>query len=154
MALLSLACLTFAMRTAYRRVRPAQLSVAPWRPSRRQRRLLEELDRALGTAEPPLAGATGTPGWHRPGIERIAADLRRLNRQRRGVATRSVMWRKAILSAYDEQLRMASRCLGVVEYLDELSGVDRDIERLRVEGELQAAGLYLGALTGHPRRQP
>lgn len=61
------------------------------------------------------------------------------------------MWRDAILGAYDEQLRMASRYLGVVEYLSELHGVDRDLERLRVEGELQAAGLYLRDVTEHLR---
>lgn len=107
----------------------------------------------LSADESPRAGATWPPGPRRPAIERIAADLRRLNRQRLGVARRSVMWRKAILSAYDDQLRMASRCLGVVEYLDELDGVDREIERCRVEGELQAAGLCLSAATAHPRRR-
>lgn len=171
-ALLSLVCLSFVMRAARGRVRPSSpigrrgrpyplsarqghafpLTAAPWRPSRRQRRLLQKLDRVLSGTEPPPAAAIWLPRLHQPTIERIAADLRRLNRQRLGVATWSLMWRKAILDAYDEQLRMASRCLGVVEYLSELDGVDRDIERLRVEGELQTAGLYLSEVSAYPRR--
>lgn len=161
LALLSLACLSFAMRLGYRRIRPfspgdgrrrpSSLGLVPWRPSRRQRRLLQKLDRALGGQEPPPAEDAWRSRFHHPTIEQIAANLRRLNRQRLGVAARSLMWRDAILDAYDEQLRMASRRLGVVEYLSELHGVDRDLERLRVEGELQAAGLYLREVSEHLR---
>jgi hypothetical protein len=48
-----------------------------------------------------------------------------------------------VVRAYDERLQMASRCLGVAEHLDGLEGVDRDIERVRVETELESAGLSL-----------
>lgn len=133
---------------------PAGHSPAGWRPSRRQRRLLEELDRTLGADPAPTPSAPDWSLWpHRTAIEQIAADLRRLNRQRLGVAKRSVMWRKAILGAYDDRLRMASRCLGVVEYLDGLDGADRDLERIRVEGELRAAGLDLRATTAYPHHR-
>lgn len=102
---------------------------------------------------PPANGPAGSSSHRRPPIERIAADLRRLNRQRLGVATRSVMWHHAIMEAYDERLRLASSSLGVVEYLDGLGGMDLEIERLRVEGALQSAGLNLRSAPAWPRRQ-
>ncbi|HET8659833.1 MAG TPA: hypothetical protein VFM55_12640 [Micromonosporaceae bacterium] len=89
--------------------------------------------------EPPVPA---TPAG--PPIEQIAADLRRLGRQRTGIATRSPVWFAAVQRAYEERLVQACRSLGVVQHLDELTGLDREIERVRVEGELQAAGLVLG----------
>jgi hypothetical protein len=50
-----------------------------------------------------------------------------------------------VLRAYDDRLRLASQCLGVAEHLQELDGIDLEIERVRVEGVLQAAGLALRA---------
>lgn len=89
--------------------------------------------------EPPVPAApTGPP------IEQIAADLRRLGRQRTGIATRSPVWFAAVQRAYEERLVQACRSLGVVQHLNELTGLDREIERVRMEGELQAAGLVLG----------
>jgi len=79
-----------------------------------------------------------------PPIEQIAADLRRLGRQRLGVATRSTVWFTAVQRAYDDRLRMACRSLAIEQHLDELRGVDLEIERVRVEGELAGAGLMLG----------
>ena len=78
-----------------------------------------------------------------PPIEQLAGDLRRLNRLRIGVATRSPVWFNAVQRAYDEALRVACVQLGIDHYLDEVSGVDLEVERLRVEGELQRAGLVL-----------
>ena len=78
-----------------------------------------------------------------PPIEQLAGDLRRLNRLRIGVATRSPVWFNAVQRAYDEALRVACVQLGIDQYLDEVSGVDLEVERLRVEGELQRAGLVL-----------
>ena len=78
-----------------------------------------------------------------PPIEQVAGDLRRLNRLRTGVATRSPVWFNAVQRAYDEGLRVGCAQLGIEQYLDELSGVDLAVERLRVEGELQRAGLAL-----------
>lgn len=106
---------------------------------RRERRALHRLDRTLSEQSAPLAALDE----HQPSIQQIAADLRRLDRQRFGIATRSKVWHAAVLLAYDDRLRLASRCLGVCEHLDQLDGVDLEIERVRVEGELEAAGLTL-----------
>ena len=77
-------------------------------------------------------------------IEQLAFDLRRLDRQRRSGPTRySEVWLAAVLHAYDTRLQMACRSLGVPEHLQPLDGVDREMERVRVEGELAAAGLVL-----------
>ncbi|WP_239133998.1 hypothetical protein [Rugosimonospora africana] len=78
-----------------------------------------------------------------PPIEQIAADLRRLGQQRIGVATRSTVWFAAVQRAYDQRLGLACHELEIVEHLDELTGIDLDIERVRIEGELQNAGLTL-----------
>ena len=107
--------------------------------ARRERRALHHLDRTLGQ-RPLSLDALDT---QQPSIQQIAADLRRLDRQRLGVATHSKVWHAAVLLAYDDRLRIASRCLGVPEHLDQLEGVDLEIERVRVEGDLEAAGLSL-----------
>lgn len=108
--------------------------------SRRERRTLQRLDRLLGTYTIPIAALDER---QQPPIQQIAADLRRLDRQRLGVATQSRVWHAAVQQAYDDRLRLASRCLGVAEHLAQLDGIDLAIERVRVEGELQAAGLTL-----------
>jgi hypothetical protein len=105
----------------------------------RDRRALHRLDRTLSRQSISLDELD----QHQPSIQQIAADLRRLDHQRLGVATRSKVWHAAVLMAYDDRLRLASRCLDVCEHLEELDGVDREIERVRVEGELEAAGLRL-----------
>jgi hypothetical protein len=80
-------------------------------------------------------------------IDELVADLRRLDRQRRsGPTTGSVLWLAAVLRAYDQRLAMVSRLLGLTEHLAQLDGMDRDIERVRVEGLLHAAGLRLRAV--------
>ncbi|HEX5542947.1 MAG TPA: hypothetical protein VFX60_15530 [Micromonospora sp.] len=81
----------------------------------------------------------------RPAIEQLAADLRRLGQQRLVVADQPRARQDSVMEAYDGLLRQASRCLGVIEHLDDVEGVDLEIERIRVEGELQAAGLILNA---------
>lgn len=103
---------------------------------------LRRLDHALRDVQeiPPLFVAEG------PTIEQIAFDLRRLDRQRRyGPTLESERWREAVIRAYDARLCLACRRLGLTEHLEPLEGMDRDIERVRVEGELQAAGLALRA---------
>ncbi|GAA4437946.1 hypothetical protein [Phytohabitans houttuyneae] len=115
--------------------------------ARRERLALHRLDRTLGQQAISLAELDE----HQPSIQQIAADLRRLDRQRLGIATHSKVWHAAVLLAYDDRLRLASRCLGVPEHLDQLDGVDLEIERVRVEGELEAAGLALRP--GAPRHQ-
>ena len=105
----------------------------------RQRRGLVRLDRTLPAATPE----TGPVG---PPIEQVAADLRRLGRQRTGVATRSPIWFAAVQKAYDERLCLACRELGIEQHLCELKDLDLEIERVRVEGALVAAGLRLHAV--------
>jgi hypothetical protein len=78
-----------------------------------------------------------------PPIEKLAADLRRLGAQRTGVATRSPVWFTAVSAAYDNRLTVACQELEIPEHLHELTGLDLEIERLRVEGLLVAAGLRL-----------
>ena len=96
----------------------------------------------------------GRPGTRPgdPGIEQLAAELRRLGSYLSQLSGDARSWREALLAAYDDRLRLASRRLGVAEYLADLEGVDRDIERVRVEGELEAAGLVLRDPHPGPRR--
>jgi hypothetical protein len=97
---------------------------------------LRQLESGLRKCPPPLDDGP------LPCIERIAAELRRLDRQRRrGPATESTVWLAAVLYAYDEWLRAACRSLGVVEHLKPLEGMDRELERMRVESELRANGI-------------
>jgi hypothetical protein len=121
-----------------------------WR-ERRERRALSRLDRAL---EGALAGQRDALDAlacaDRPSIEQVAADLRRLGRLRRSVATTSPVWHSAVLGAYDDRLRLACRYLDVPEHLERLGGMDLEIERVRVEGALAANGLVL---TGTRRGQ-
>ncbi|MEQ4301624.1 hypothetical protein ABNF97_09560 [Plantactinospora sp. B6F1] len=123
------------------------------RDSRRSRQTLSRLDRAFEVDVP--AREVEITEFDQPGhpaIERIAADLRRLGDQRLGLAGRSRLWQDAVLEAYDDRLRLASRCLGVPEHLADLDGMDLEIERVRVEGELQAAGLVLPSPHAGPRQ--
>jgi len=109
------------------------------RGGRQEVRALRCLERELSAREVEL--------WlpdHEPSIDELVADLRRLNRQRCSApTTHSVVWLTAVLSAYDQRLAMASRSLGLTEHLAQLDGLDREIERVRVEGLLHAAGLRL-----------
>ena len=108
------------------------------RRGRRDLRALRRLDRALRSEEPVLVSL------EMPSIEQIAYDLRRLDQQRRGGPTQqSERWRAAVLLANDQRLCLACQCHGLSEHLEPLEGMDRDLERLRVESELQAAGLAL-----------
>ncbi|MEU8240666.1 hypothetical protein AB0C07_20680 [Actinoplanes missouriensis] len=107
------------------------------RDGRRELRALRRLDRDLKVRDPVTPTAS-------PSIEQIAYDLRRLDKQRRSGPTRcSEVWSAAVLNAYDARLQLACRYLGLPEHLQPLTGVDREIERLRVEAELQAAGMLL-----------
>jgi len=109
------------------------------RNGRRETRALRRLDRQL----------SGAPAGHRPPAEplcldEVAADLRRLGRQRRGgPTTGSAVWLNAVVRAYDDRLLIASEAYGVKHHLTELEGMDRDLERVRLEERLRAAGLPL-----------
>ncbi|MEV0267681.1 MAG: hypothetical protein HOV71_20790 [Hamadaea sp.] len=90
------------------------------------------------TVPPPPPSASSHPPF-----ERIAADLRRLGADRLGIGQRNDVWHGAVERAYDVKLREACRALGIAEHLEELTDMDREIERLRIEGELIAAGVRL-----------
>ncbi|WP_345637079.1 hypothetical protein [Rugosimonospora acidiphila] len=141
LALVALACLPcllalmvtadLAAETVSRAVRRGIRALFGWLSRRR-------LARAIGMADRPV---TIEPAG--PPIEQLAADLRRLGQQRIGVATRSTVWFAAVQRAYDDRLGLACQELGIVEHLGELGGIDLEIERVRVEGELHGAGLVL-----------
>ena len=111
------------------------------RAGRQEIRALRALERELSTRELELQ----LPDRQLT-IDELVADLRRLDRQRRTSPTvDSVLWLAAVLRAYDQRLMLASRFLGVSEHLARLDGMDREIERIRVEELLLAAGLRLRA---------
>jgi hypothetical protein len=110
----------------------------------------EMIVRAARAARRRLRGPQPTD----PPIEQVAADLRRLANLRLGVAQRSMVWSSAVAQAYDDRLRVACRELALEEYLGELTGVDLDIERVRVEGVLQVAGIKLSPSDAARRQDP
>ena len=80
-----------------------------------------------------------------PPIERIARDVRRLRAELLATAPDTPMARRiGVRQAYDDLLVDACRALDVPDTLSGMpSGTERDAERLRVEHELEAAGLRL-----------
>jgi hypothetical protein len=78
-----------------------------------------------------------------PPIERVAADLRRVHRLLAGYPSGTPAARRlGTRQAYDELLTQACRQVGVPHRLAELpEGMDREIERLRVEESLRERGL-------------
>jgi hypothetical protein len=149
-ALLALLCLPCAVAVVLRADQVA-LRRSWVRRDAGDLRALRRLDHSLSgpvgaTAEAADGGADNLlrPGETLPCIEQIVAELRRLDRQRRcGPSTESTVWLATVLRAYDEWLRLACQALGVPEHLQPLEGLDRDVERIRVEVELQANGVAL-----------
>jgi hypothetical protein len=87
----------------------------------------------------------------RPSVEHAFAELCRLDRQRQvGPTSGSEKWLLAVQRAYDEWLQVACGCLGISQRLSGLHGVDRQIERLRIEDELVAVGLRLKSVVRRP----
>ena len=78
-------------------------------------------------------------------IEQLAADLRRVHRLLVQCPDGTPMVRRvATRDAYDELLRQACVAVEVRHELDELpEGMERDMERLRVEEALRSAGLTI-----------
>jgi hypothetical protein len=76
-------------------------------------------------------------------VERIAADLRRLSAAVQTIQPGTPNTRRrALFLAYDDTLIDGCRALGLPQSLSELPmGVDRDLERVRVETSLESAGL-------------
>ncbi len=127
-------------------------TVARWRSRREAVRLERSTGltpghrRRLRVHPPPEPAPAGPP------FEQVAADLRRLARQRAQVAPRSPVWFTAVHRAYDDRLRIACRELEIAEHLHGLEGIDLEIERLRVEGLLEAAGLSLAVADSDGRQ--
>ncbi|WP_439378426.1 hypothetical protein [Amycolatopsis lexingtonensis] len=84
-----------------------------------------------------------TPAPSGPPIERVAADLRRVHRLLVDYPSGTPAARRfGTRQAYDELLTQACRQVGVAHRLAELpEGMDREIERLRVEQSLRERGL-------------
>jgi hypothetical protein len=102
-------------------------------------------DEHLGSRRPsdPADGGEAPHLRGRP-VEQLAADLRRL---RVAVATdqrRSATHQLANRVAYDQLLMQACQMLNVPHELGKnTAGPERDIERIRVEAELERAGIVL-----------
>ena len=98
--------------------------------------VLRRVRRRFSPAPDPPAG---------PPIERIASDVRRVRTELRALTPGLPMARRIGISrAYDDLLAGACRALDVPDTLSELPpGTDRDAERLRIEYELEEAGLRL-----------
>lgn len=122
------------------------VQVGALRFDRDRRTALRQLDRLLaGRSETNLMGDVRPCGpTETPTIAQVAAELRRLENQRRRGTRGSAAWFAAVTTAYDEWLRVACRALALDENLAQLDGIDRDLERLRVEAELAQVGLRLG----------
>jgi hypothetical protein len=95
--------------------------------------------RLLHLVPPPPPIPVGMP------LERIAADLRRLRLEaRRHPPDMSMAKYRGAVAAYDDALLDACRALDLSTELPTLpDGVERESERLRVEFELERAGINL-----------
>ncbi|WP_199428896.1 hypothetical protein [Qaidamihabitans albus] len=80
-----------------------------------------------------------------PPVERVAADLRRVRRSLAGLAPDApVVRRRATGQAYDALLMQACQAVEVPHRLDTVpDGIERELERLRVEEALRGAGLAI-----------
>lgn len=80
-----------------------------------------------------------------PPLERIARDLRRLQPEARLPREGTAMAkRRGVLAAYDDLLLDACRAVEVSTSLGALpEGLERESERLRIEFELERAGLLI-----------
>ena len=77
-------------------------------------------------------------------IEQLAADLRRLRAVVRGDAHRSAAHQMGNRLAYDRVLMQACEMLDIEhELAGESIGFERDIERIRIEAELERAGIIV-----------
>ena len=133
LALLLLPCLVAVLASSERRAARRRWSRRPADDVLALRRVDRDLRR-----DTPL------PTVATPSLGQLATDLRRLSHQRHnGLCRESVRWHEAVVRAYDTRLLMACQQLGVDEHLEPLDGMDRELERMRMEGELVAAGLPL-----------
>jgi hypothetical protein len=125
-ALLALLCLLCAVVLLARASAPRR-----WR---REPATLEGLRRLDGR----VRTTTVRPS---PDAEQIAGELRRLQRMRHyGPATQSEVWLAAVNDSYDRWLCEGCQTLGVGEELRRLDGLDKELERARIEDLLRAKG--------------
>ena len=99
--------------------------------------LTVQVGRLLHLIPPPPPTPVGMP------LERIASDLRRLHGEvRRHPAGMPMAKFRGMMAAYDEALLDACRALDLSTDLSAIpEGVERESERLRVEFELERAGI-------------
>ena len=105
------------------------------------------LGRRVGVVEPLVEQPEGPP------LEALAATMRRLHPAVRSPRAETTPVRQeGILAAYDGALVAAASALGVPTTLADLpAGLDHEAERLRVEHELQRAGLsWQATKSGQP----
>jgi hypothetical protein len=104
--------------------------------------LLLRLPRTVDAAGARLRERRGPQPDHPP-IERLAADLRRVNRTMKEFPPGTPAVRRlATRQAYDALLVQACRAVDVPHRLDALAeGLDREVERLRIEEALSDAGV-------------
>jgi hypothetical protein len=97
------------------------------------------LCRRLHLLPAPAPNPQGLP------VERIARDLRRLQPEaRRPQSGTTNAKHRGVVAAYDDLLLEACRAVDVSTSLSELpEGLERESERLRVEYELEKAGISL-----------
>ncbi|SCL55404.1 hypothetical protein [Micromonospora peucetia] len=127
---------------------------AEWRERRRERRTIARLDQAVeADALTRDIDLTALDRPDRRPLEELAVDLRRLRSHGVGFDGRQPVWHPMVLKAYDDRLRLACQALGITEHLAELAGVDLELERVRVEGLLHAAGLALPAARASHRQR-
>jgi hypothetical protein len=102
-------------------------------------RLPRVVDRIGERVRARRAAPTGLP------IEQLAADLRRVHRLLVQCPDGTPMVRRvATREAYDELLRQACAAVDVSHELDAVpEGMERDMERLRIEEALRTAGLTI-----------
>lgn len=134
-ALLALLCLPCAVALLVR-VEHQLAARRSWRLDATTRELLRRLDLRLRTR--PAAALEPATG---PGADQVAAELRRLQHLRlHGPATRSETWLAAVNDAYDRWLCHGCHLLGVDQELMRLDGLDRELERARIEEILRDKG--------------
>lgn len=81
---------------------------------------------------------------HGAPLEQLAADLRRLRSAVGADAHRSAAQQLGTRLAYDQVLTQACTMLQIEHELSQAStGIERDIERFRVEAELERAGVMV-----------
>jgi hypothetical protein len=103
-------------------------------------------DEQLGRRPPSNPADEVAPHLRGRPIEQLAADLRRLRAAVAHDQHRSATHQLANRVAYDQLLMQACEMLDVPHGLGKkTAGSERDIERIRVEAELERAGIVLSA---------